>query len=96
MKAKKKNLVGERADMFLRRFDQGEADIARRIFDPGKITRHFPARRQDDDRARMRELPGRFIIGEAITNTLREARDRVFVAREKMPAIGRPAPARSA
>src|SRR5437764_7784655 len=77
VKTEEKNFVGQRADAIGRRLDEGEPDITGRIFDAGKIARHFSARRQNHHDARVRELPSASIEREMVADTFRHARDRV-------------------
>src|SRR5437764_1398195 len=87
VKTEEKNFVGQRADAMSRRLDESEPDITGRIFDAGKIARHFSGRRQNRDDAGMRELPGDFIECEVVADTFRHPRDRVFLASQEMPAF---------
>src|SRR5437763_15989822 len=83
VKTEEKNFVGQRADAISRCLDEGEPDITGRIFDAGKIARHFSGRRQNRDDARVRELPSGLVERETVADTFRHARDRVFVAGKK-------------
>src|SRR5690242_10455760 len=47
VKAEKEDAIRERADLFMRRIDKGEPDVARRVLDSWKVTRHSPGRRQN-------------------------------------------------
>ena len=72
----------------LRISDQGEADIAWRVFDTGEVTRNFALRSEDYDRARMGELASACIPGKVITDTICQPGNGTFVTGEKMPAVG--------
>ena len=80
VKAEEENAVGKRAHVLVRSFDEREPDIARRVFDSRKIARHFAGRCENHDRARMCELPRRFVVSKTIADTVRELVDRGLVA----------------
>ena len=54
--AVKQQPLGQRADLLVRRLDQRELHVARRIVDAEKIPRQLARRRCHDDAARVREL----------------------------------------
>src|SRR5712671_7931966 len=80
--------IDRRADLPGRRFDDAVAQVAGAVLDAEEVPGEPAVRRQHDDAARMRELPGVRIPGVPEAGSLRQAIDRRLIAGEEMPAFG--------
>ena len=86
--AEQQHLVRHRAELVVRRFDERQAEIARREVNPEEIPGHDPLRRRHVDRRPVRVLLDVGVVGVAEPDGLRQRRDRRLGAGEEVPAAG--------
>src|SRR5262245_6226395 len=82
----KNDLIGERSDLSRRSVDHAEAQVARRVFDPVKITRDLALRRQDHNAAGVGVLLRHRVPDVTKADGLRQRLDGRLVAGQEMPA----------
>ena len=84
--AEQQHLVGDRPEPVLGRFDQREAEIARREIDPEEIARDDALRRRDVDRRAVRVLLDVLVVRVAEPDRVGQRLDRCLGAGQEMPA----------
>src|SRR5262245_40924792 len=82
----KNDLIGERSDLSRRGVDHAEAQVARRVFDPVKITRDLALWRQDHNAAGVGVLLRHRVPDVTKADGLRQRLDGRLVAGQEMPA----------
>ena len=90
--AEQQHLVGDRAELVVRRFDERQAEIARREIDPEEIAGHDALRRRDVDRRAVRVLLDVGVVGVAEADGVGQRLDRRLGAGQEVPAVRRRRP----
>ncbi len=93
MVAVQQRLIGGCADLSLRRLDQSEAHIPRRILHAIKVAVDAAIGSEHHDRRGMRVLAARGIIGVMKTDRLRQCVDRLLLAGQEVPVLRGSGPA---
>ena len=78
----------DRAELVVRRFDERQAQIARREIDAEQVAGDHALRRRDVDRRPVRVLLDVGVVGVAEADRLGQRLDRRFAAGQEVPAAG--------
>ena len=86
MVAVEQDLVDQRADLVVRRLDQRQPQVARRVLDAVEIARDPPLGGEDDDPGGVRELLALGVVDVAEADAAASGLDRRLRPGEEVPA----------